>query len=164
MSGLKIHLPKNKCNPSAALKPVAAKTLNLSTTPKYSDGTIFIPNAPTSIIIRAVAAQMPYERQSLFFMPAMIIVRSEAIDSITTMAVIIICAVAQGKHTVAYRRNKFHCGECVDPTAQKPCFFALYSDTYDYGAQNLAYVIKTAELVPKRKRRSVCGAEVAHRL
>ena len=82
---------RNKCIPSEALKPVAAKTLNRSTMPKYFAGTIFIPNAPTNIIIKATRAQMPYERQDLSFAPATIIIVKEAIDRTTTIAVIATC-------------------------------------------------------------------------
>jgi len=45
--------------PSTALNPVAAKTLNRSTTLKYAFGTMFIPNAPTNIIPNAIPAQIP---------------------------------------------------------------------------------------------------------
>ena len=50
---------QKRWTPSAVLKPVAAKTLKRSTTPKYSAGTSFMPKAPTSIMPRAIPAQMP---------------------------------------------------------------------------------------------------------
>ena len=50
---------RNNSIPSTALYSTAANTLNRSTTPKYSFGTIFIPSAPTSIIPRAIPANTP---------------------------------------------------------------------------------------------------------
>ncbi len=76
------------------MNPVAAKTLNRSTTPKYPAGTIFIPKAPTSIITSAAAAHIPYDRQSLLFIPAMIMTVSERIESITTRAVTEMCILS----------------------------------------------------------------------
>ena len=41
---------QNRCSPRAALKPVAANTLNRSTTPKYAAGTSFTPSRPSFCI------------------------------------------------------------------------------------------------------------------
>lgn len=70
---------------------MAANTLKRSTTPKYFAGTTFMPNAPTSIIKRAIEAHTAYERFSLSFEPAMIIAISEIRESSTTAAVMQIC-------------------------------------------------------------------------
>lgn len=92
-----IFYPKsiqNNSTPSTALYPTAANTLNRSTTPKYSFGTIFIPSAPTNIIPRAIPANTPKLRYSFVFTPAMISITSETMDSITTNTVEMICILS----------------------------------------------------------------------
>ena len=73
---------------------MAAKTLNLSTMPKYFAGTNFIPSAPQSIIRSATDAHTPSVTDVLFLNHAKIITTSDTIDRITTSAVITICMIS----------------------------------------------------------------------
>ena len=67
-----------------------------------------------------------------------------------------VAAVAQREHSVADCRDPLHDGEQINTGAQQADLLPLYADADDGGADDLAYIIKGAQLVPEPQGRGIC--------
>ena len=75
-----------------------------------------------------------------------------------------IAAIAEREHPVSDSGNPLHPREQIYARPQQPGSLPLYADADDGRADDLARIVKGAELVPQRQRRRVGRAQVAHRL
>ena len=75
-----------------------------------------------------------------------------------------IAAVTQREHPIPDRRDPLHDGEQINARTEQLGFLSLDADTDDGRANDLARIVKGAELIPQRQRRRIGGAQVADRL
>lgn len=72
-----------------------------------------------------------------------------------------IAALREWKHPIADGGDPFHNGKQIDPCAQQPGFLPLDADADDGHANDLAHIVKRAELIPQRTGRCMDRAQVA---